>query len=96
MPQQRSHRSKTGAASRILAYQGDQGQTMSADVLPMLREAFSQRPEWREFSPRQLSVLLYLHGYVAKPPRNRDVEAALPLALRDLDPDHPDELGGIA
>ena len=50
-------------------------------VLPALREAFSERPEWRRFSPRQLSVLMSLHGYLSTPPEELDVEAGLPLAL---------------
>jgi hypothetical protein len=33
--------------------------------------------------PRQLSVLLFLYGYVLKPPRESDVEAALAFALED-------------
>jgi hypothetical protein len=53
------------------------------DVLPALREAFSQRPEWRGFSPRQLSVVLFLRGYLSLPPADFDIEAALPFALED-------------
>lgn len=53
-------------------------------VLPALREAFGQRPEWRGFDARPLSVLLFLHGYLSTPPEDPDVEAALPLALEDL------------
>ncbi len=53
------------------------------DVLAALREAFSQRPDWRVFSPRQLSVLMLLHGYTAEPASDFDVEAALPFALED-------------
>ena len=52
-------------------------------VLPALREAFGQRPEWRRFDARQLSVLLFLHGYLSTPPEDPDVEAALPFALED-------------
>ena len=52
-------------------------------VLPALREAFGQRPEWRGFGARQLSVLLFLHGYLSTPPEDLDVEAALPSALED-------------
>ncbi len=54
-------------------------------VLPALREAFGQRPEWRGFDARQLSVLLFLHGYLSTPPEDPNGEAALPLALEDLD-----------
>jgi hypothetical protein len=50
-------------------------------VLPALREAFSERPEWRRFSPRQLSVLMFLHGYLSTTPEELDVEAGLPFAL---------------
>ena len=35
--------------------------------------------------PRQLSVLLFLYGYVLKPPRESDVEAALAFALEDCE-----------
>jgi hypothetical protein len=57
------------------------------DVLPLLREAFSQRPAWREFSPHQLSVLLFFWGYTTVMVDEHDVAAALPLALGDLEPD---------
>jgi hypothetical protein len=53
------------------------------DVMPALREAFSQRPDWRGFGARQLSLLLFLHGYLAEPVEDFDVEAALPFALDD-------------
>ena len=53
------------------------------DVLAALREAFSQRPEWRGFSPRQLFVVLFLRGYLASPPSDFAVVAALPFALRE-------------
>ena len=52
-------------------------------VLPALREAFGQRPDWRGFDAHQLSVLLFLHGYLSTPPEDADVEAALPSALED-------------
>jgi hypothetical protein len=52
-------------------------------MLPALRDAFGQRPEWRGFDARQLSVLLFLHGYLSTPPKEPDVEAAIPLALED-------------
>jgi hypothetical protein len=52
-------------------------------VLPILREAFSQRPDWRQFSPRQLSVLMFLYGYSSVPLEEFDIEAALPFALED-------------
>jgi hypothetical protein len=52
-------------------------------VLPALREAFGQRPKWRDFGARQLSVLLYLHGYLSTPPEDLDIHAAPPFALED-------------
>ncbi len=52
-------------------------------VLPALREAFGQRPEWRRFDARQLSVLLFLHGYLSAPPEDADVEAVIPSDLED-------------
>ncbi len=56
-------------------------------VLPALREAFGQRPEWRGFDAHQLSVLLFLRGYLSAPPEEADVEAAMPLALEDREGD---------
>jgi hypothetical protein len=53
------------------------------EALPTLREAFSQRPDWRRFSPHQLSVLMFLYGYSYKPLSDFDVEAALTFALED-------------
>jgi hypothetical protein len=50
-----------------------------------LREAFSQRPEWRDFSPRQLSVLMFLHGYTTEPAEEFEIAAALSFALEDLE-----------
>jgi hypothetical protein len=55
------------------------------EALPTLREAFSRRPEWREFSSRQLSILMFLHGYSPVPLEEFDIEAALPFALEDLE-----------
>ena len=52
-------------------------------VLPALREAFGRRPDWRGFDAHQLSVLLFLHGYLSTPPEDADVEAAMPSALED-------------
>jgi hypothetical protein len=52
-------------------------------ALPTLREAFSQRPEWRKFSPHPLSVLMFLYGYSPVPLDDFDIEAALPFALED-------------
>jgi hypothetical protein len=45
----------------------------AAEVLPILREALSQRPEWREFSPRQLALLLWMRSYLEAPPEELDV-----------------------
>jgi hypothetical protein len=56
---------------------------VTAAVLAALRDAFSERPDWRGFSPHQLSVLLFLHGYTSEPAEDFDVEAALPFALED-------------
>lgn len=52
-------------------------------VLPALREAFGQRPEWRGFDAHQLSVLLFLHGHLSTPPEDADVEATVPFAFED-------------
>jgi len=53
------------------------------EILPTLREALSQRPYWWQFSPYQLSVLLFLYGYSPKPLEEFHIEAALPFALED-------------
>jgi hypothetical protein len=67
---------KRGRRTRRFAEEG---------VLPALREAFGRRPEWRGFDAHQLSVLLFLHGYLSTPPEDADVEAAVPFALKDRD-----------
>jgi hypothetical protein len=54
-------------------------------VLPILREAFSQNPEWRNRSPRQLSILMFLYSYTAEPEEEFEIAAALPFALEDLE-----------
>ncbi len=54
-------------------------------VLPVHREAFGQRPEWRGFDAHQLSVLMFFHGYLSAPPKDADLEAAMPSALQDRD-----------
>ena len=54
-------------------------------VLPILREAFSQRPNWQSFSPRQLSILMFLHGYTNEPAEEFEIAAALPFAREDLE-----------
>jgi hypothetical protein len=50
-----------------------------------MHEACSTRSDWRGFSPHQLSVLMFLHGYTTVPAEDHDVEAALPFALEDRD-----------
>jgi hypothetical protein len=52
-------------------------------VLPALREALGQRPEWRGFDANQLSKLLFFYGYLSEPPEDPDVEAAIPFALEE-------------
>jgi hypothetical protein len=59
------------------------GRFKEQGALPALREAFSQRPEWRRFSPRQLSLLMFLYGYSPAPWEEFDIEAVLPIALED-------------
>jgi hypothetical protein len=58
---------------------------MSAAVLPILREAFSQRPDWCTFSPRQLSILMFLYGYTNDPVEEFEIAAALLFALEDFE-----------
>jgi hypothetical protein len=36
-------------------------------------------------APRQLSILMYLHGYTTAPAEEFEVAAALPFALEDLE-----------
>jgi hypothetical protein len=38
-------------------------------------------PDWRSYSPHQLSVLMFLHGYPREPAEDFDLEAALSSAL---------------
>jgi hypothetical protein len=57
----------------------------AAGLLPALRDAFSERPIWREFSPHQLCVLLYLYAYTAEPADEFEIAAALPFAIEDFE-----------
>jgi hypothetical protein len=53
------------------------------EVLPALREAFSNRPEWLRFSPHQLSILMFFYSYTPQPLEEFDIGVALPFALED-------------
>jgi hypothetical protein len=53
------------------------------EALPAFREAFSNRPEWRRFSPYQLSILMFLYSYSSEPLEECNIEAASPFALED-------------
>ena len=57
----------------------------TSGVPPLLRGAFSQRPDWRGEKPRQRSVLMFLHGHTTEPAEEFEISAALPFALEDLE-----------
>jgi hypothetical protein len=59
----------------------------SREVLPMLRELFSQRPEARCLEPRELQSLLFSLGYANGLLNEGDIAAALGVALTDWTPD---------
>ncbi len=56
----------------------------TSDVLPILRELFSQHPEATKNGPETLSRLLYVLRFLPCQPEIHEVEAALEaLALED-------------
>jgi hypothetical protein len=61
--------------------------TRAAEVLPMLRELFSQRPEARCLEPWELQSLLFSLGYANGLLNEGDIAAALGVARTDYDPD---------
>jgi hypothetical protein len=59
----------------------------SREVLPMLRDLFSQRPEARCLEPWELQSLLFSLGYANGLLNEGDIAAALGVARTDYDPD---------
>lgn len=53
------------------------------DVLPTLREVFSQRPELTKSGPESLSRLLYVLRFLPYQPESHEVEAALEVLVVD-------------
>jgi hypothetical protein len=59
----------------------------SENVPLVLAKALSQRPGWRDYSPHQLSVLMFLYGYTTVPANKHDTANALTIALTNPEPD---------
>lgn len=49
----------------------------AAELLPIIREAFSERPSWTDYPPERLAVALLVWHYVRTLPETFEVEAAL-------------------
>jgi hypothetical protein len=59
----------------------------SQDVLPMLRELYSRRPETWYLEPYELQSLLWLLGYCDALVPESEIAAAIEVARTDFDPD---------
>lgn len=57
------------------------------DVLPMLRELYSRRPETRDLEPWELQHILYSLGYCDALIPEALISAAVEVARTDWDPD---------
>ena len=59
----------------------------SHDVLPMLRDLYSKRPETRYLEPYELQSLLWSLRYCDDLIPEAEIAAAIEVARTDLDPD---------
>ena len=49
----------------------------AAELLPLIREAYSRWPDWTLYPPERLARTLYVWGYAWELPEVFEVEAAL-------------------
>ena len=59
----------------------------SRDVLSMVRELYSRRPEARYLEPYELQSLLWSLGYTDELIDEAEIAAAIEVARTDFDPD---------
>lgn len=59
----------------------------AVQLLPLVRELYSRRPETRRFMAWELQWLLYALNYTNKLENEDAIEAARDVALTDYDPD---------
>ena len=59
----------------------------SDDVLAMVRDVYSKRPETYYLEPYELQSLLWSLGYCEDLPPEAQIAAAIEVARGDLDPD---------
>ncbi len=57
------------------------------NVLAMLRELYSRRPETRDLEPYELQSLLYSLNYTDELLNEAEIASAMEVARRDYDPD---------
>ncbi len=55
----------------------------AVELLPIIREAFSRRPDWVLYPPERLARSLYIWGYAWELPEAFEVEVAL--AVLDIE-----------
>ena len=49
----------------------------AVELLPLIREAYSRRPDWIPYPPERLARTLYIWGYAWELPEVFEVEVAL-------------------
>jgi hypothetical protein len=59
----------------------------SWDVLHMVRDLYSRRPETQDLEPWELQQILWSLGYSDELPNEGEIAAAVEVARTDFDPD---------
>jgi hypothetical protein len=59
----------------------------SAQLLPVVRDLYSKRPEYRHHEAWELAHVLWSLGYVEDLPDEAELAAAIETARTDIDPD---------
>jgi hypothetical protein len=68
-------------------YLSDPNPPNSQDILPIVRDLYSKRPEYRHREPWELVHVLFSLGYTDELLDEAEVAAAVEVARADYDPD---------
>jgi non-homologous end joining protein Ku len=59
----------------------------SSEIVPLLRELYSRRPETRDLEPYELQSILWSLNYTDELVDEANIAAAIEVARTDFDPD---------
>jgi hypothetical protein len=59
----------------------------SSEIIPLLRELYSRRPETRDLEPYELQSILWSLNYTDELVDEANIAAAIEVARTDFDPD---------